>query len=345
METLVTIAIASYNNAPYIERCIESTLQQTYGHLEILIVDDGSKDDTLKKIERFKADDRVKIIIKENGGLSTVRQKALEVATGDYISFIDADDYLKSEYVERMLTKLVRDKSDICICSTIFENENGDELQKTKYRCVDSITPIVPTIKIQSNTKERVTGRLYLSDSWNKMYRMAFLRESGINFCMPKGYNGTDSIFNRLLVLHEPSYSTISYDGYAHVLYEKSAVHRKRKNLLFSYMKIVEQMIAECEKIGIRTEMNDAIATYYIRCLVSACVDVYHDDKNYFRCYKGINHIYCQHKAFSDQNQIPILPMSKIQKVYVKILSFSFLRCRVLMPVALLLFVKLKNIK
>ena len=342
---LITIAIASYNNGKYIERCVESVIHQTYRDLEILIVDDGSCDDTLYLLEKYKTDNRVKIVSKENGGLSTVRQMSLEMATGDYICFVDADDYLRSEYVERMLAKLLNDKTDICICSTSFENENGAELQKSKYRCTESASPLIPTIQVQSTIREQITSRLFLSDSWNKMYRAAFLKETGVSFCMPKGFNGTDSIFNRLLVLHEPSYSTISYEGYVHVLYEISAVHRKRKNLLFSYMKIVEGMIEECRKVGAGEKMKETISVYYIRCIVSSCIDVYNDDNCYLHCLQAVNQIYRKHKLFVSANRLNKLPIVMVPNKYIRILAYMFFKCRVLMPMGLSLYSKLIKLK
>ena len=342
---LVTIAIASYKNVKYIERCVDSVIHQTYQNLEILIVDDGSNDDTLSRLRKYDSDHRIKVVCKENGGLSSVRQMALDMAKGDYICFIDADDYLRPEYVNRMLSKLINNKTDICICSTSFENENGDELQKSKYRCAESVSPLIPTIQVQSNIREQITNRLFLSDSWNKMYRVAFLKETGVNFCMPKGYNGTDSIFNRLLVLHEPSYSTISYVGYVHVLYEKSAVHRKRKNLLFSYMKIVEGMIEECRKIGIGEKMNDAIYAYYIRCLVSSCVDIYKDDSNYLHCFKEVNQIYKQHKSFENEKGLIEIPIRMVPNKYTRILAYMFFKCRALMPLVLSLYINFLKMK
>jgi glycosyltransferase involved in cell wall biosynthesis len=342
---LVTIAIASYNNGKYIERCVDSVRHQTYQNLEILIVDDSSNDDTLSRLEKYGFDCRVKILSKENGGLSSVRQMSLEMATGDYICFIDADDYLMPEYVERMLTKLLNDNTDICICSTSFENENGNKLQRSKYLCTESVSPIIPTIQLQSNSRKQITSGLYLSDSWNKLFRIAFLKETGVHFCMPKGYNGTDSIFNRLLVLHEPSYSTISYEGYVHVLYEKSAVHRKRKDLLFSYMRIVEGMMDECIKIGISEKMKETISVYYIRCIVSSCIDVYKDDNCYLHCLRAVNQIYRKHSVFVSANGLSKLPVVMVPNKYIRILAYMFFKCRVLMPLGLSLYSKLIKLK
>lgn len=251
MDRLVTIAIASYNNAPYIERCINSAIHQSYYQLEILIVDDGSNDDTLDRIKKYKTDDRVKIIIKENGGLSSVRQNALEEAKGDYICFIDADDYLNADYVKGMLLQMMSDNSDVCICSTQVEDEGGlVNRRDTQAFYVDENLPLKVSTEMLAKKHSNLSGKLSLSDSWNKMYKTSFLRRIGVQFKLPKGYNGTDLVFNHKVVLYEPLYSFVSAVGYYHVLYEKSAVRRKKKELQKGFQYIISDIVLEAKKAG-----------------------------------------------------------------------------------------------
>ena len=204
MNVLVTVAIASYNNAPYIKRCIESVLAQTYQNLEILIVDDGSKDNSLEIVEKYKDDSRVRIVSKENGGLSTVRQFSIDHAKGEFVCFIDADDYLQDNYVEVMLKKLLADNSDVCVCSTRFENKDSSYIENASlfWKNIDSLTPYRSTPSFLSGIDGHEYNNLHLSDSWNKMYRLSSIRNSGVKFCMPKELNGSDSLFNLLLALH-----------------------------------------------------------------------------------------------------------------------------------------------
>ena len=265
MDNLVTIAIASYNNATYIERCIDSVISQTYPTLEILIVDDGSKDDTLLRIERYREDQRVRILAKENGGLSSVRQMGLDNAQGDYICFIDADDYLMNTYVEQMLHKLEVEKSDVCICSTRFEDAEGNYLKAASesMKCSESILPFSVSMKQYSNLSDTSEKRVHLSDSWNKMYRTRFVRDCRVRFSMPKGLNGSDSLFNRLLFLHEPYYSSVQSVEYVHVIYKRSAVHRRHKDLQSSFMYIVKQMNKQTKKLSCEHLLKERITYYY----------------------------------------------------------------------------------
>lgn len=333
MECLVSIAIASYNNALYIERCVESVIQQTYSNLEILIVDDGSQDDTLSRLEKYKPDRRIKTVCKENGGLSSVRQKALDIATGDYICFIDADDYLADFYVESMLTKILVDKSNVCVCSTEFITENGEKLQKESnaFLCKESERPILLTPNILSNFA-KAERQLHLSDSWNKMYDVDFVRSTGVRFCMPKGLNGTDSLFNKLLALHSPMYSVIGAIGYIHIIYKSSAVHRKKKNLIRSYLTITEKTIAECEKIGVRQQMEKYICEKLYAQLYIAYLDVYRETESYGEAMVELRSIYSEYDKFVHEHQIKEVDVWQIRTRSVKVFIILMKWCKPFVP-------------
>ncbi len=332
---LITIAIASYNNGKYIERCVESVIHQTYQNLEIIIVDDGSSDDTFSRLEKFKSDKRIKIVCKENGGLSSVRQLALEIAQGDYINFIDADDYLADFYAERMLSKILQDKSNVCVCSTLFINELGVVLsgETNTFLCKDSKSPIYVNPQKLSNSRDTEIKQLHLSDSWNKMYDVSFLKSTGVRFCMPKGLNGTDTIFNRLLVLHSPIYSTISVKGYIHVIYNSSAVHRKQKNLLKSFLIISEKTIEECEKMGIRHQLDDYISRRLYTRLYIAYIDVYKETAGYKEALSKLSNMYATYNNFVNEHKIKRIKITKLMPWSVLIFTLMLKYLRPVVPV------------
>lgn len=322
MGSLVTVAIASYNNKSYIERCVDSVISQTYQNLEILIVDDGSKDDSLARIERYKTDSRVRVFAKENSGLSSARQMALDNATGEYISFIDADDYLAPTYVEHLLNKLAADGSDICLCSTRFEDMKGNYLpgESKMLSCRETEKPTPVTLEALSDPNEHLTDQFYLSDSWDKMYRMSFLRKSGVVFNMPKGYNGSDMVFNRRLALRCPVYSKISSEEYIHVIYKSSAVHRKKKDLLRTSSFVTEQMLNDIRELGIEKQVKDRVTVFYYWGLYLACQDVYLEggaDRN-----DTFKNMKTRHKAFIVSNQIKF--PKGVKSVLLRSFSYTF---------------------
>lgn len=307
MNPVVTIAIALYNNAAYVKRCVESVLSQTYQSLEIIIVNDGSTDNSLQECACYKSMPSVVIIDKPNGGLSSTRQTALDAATGEYICFIDADDYLLPTHVENMLKKMREENSDICICSTRFEDAEGNELAKQSERMrIIEVPPYQVQIVKKPGNKKVERPAMHLSDSWNKMYRLPFLRQSQVDFKMPKGMNGTDTSFNSRLFFHEPVFSSVGAVGYVHVVYQKtgSATQRKEKNLIDSFQIIINQLIEESEIMGFATESELRIRRTYNEYLRYAYQDVYCESDSLWDCYRRFNVIKKKDKEFCQAHQI-----------------------------------------
>ncbi len=115
MNDLVSIIIPVYNGEEYLRRCLDSILNQTYKNLEIIVVNDGSTDSTKKIIDEYK-DKRIKPIHKENEGVSEARNDGIEKSTGRYISFVDADDYIEPDFVEKMLNIIKKYKVKYVTC-------------------------------------------------------------------------------------------------------------------------------------------------------------------------------------------------------------------------------------
>nr|WP_263325069.1 glycosyltransferase [Neobacillus sp. Marseille-Q6967] len=116
----ISIIVAAYNVENYIEKCLDSIITQTYKDLEIIVVNDGSTDKTQEKINAYSmTDKRIIIINKSNGGLSSARNEGLEIATGDYIGFIDGDDYISEEMYEILLKEIIENKCEIAICAVL----------------------------------------------------------------------------------------------------------------------------------------------------------------------------------------------------------------------------------
>lgn len=331
---VVTVAVASCNNAPYIERCVDSVIHQSYINLDVLIVDDGSKDDTVYKIEKFTKDSRLRIIIKENGGLSSARQRALEEAMGDYICFIDADDYLRNDYVESMLSQIMADNSDICICSTLFENEDGSINEKDSQSfAVMDMPPLKVTNELLSKRNNNLSGLLSLSDSWNKMYRTSFLKEIGIQFNLPKGLNGSDLVFNHKVALYEPQYSFVSAIGYCHVLYKKSAVRRKKKELQQGFQFIISDIINEAYRANCIDMLKGKIVNLHYYLLRYALQDRLNETDGLKLKLCEISNSRNMNTLFIEQNRILVNKFGFMETNSLRIFYLLFLYLPFLLPI------------
>ena len=122
---LVSIIVPVYNVENYIKRCLDSIIHQTYRNIEIIIVDDGSTDSSATICDEYgKKDGRVIVIHKVNGGLSEARNVGIETAGGDYLSFVDSDDFIASNMIECILSKMKMYDAEIGVCAyqNVFEN-------------------------------------------------------------------------------------------------------------------------------------------------------------------------------------------------------------------------------
>ena len=122
---LVSVVVPVYNVEKYLSRCVDSILRQTYNNLQIILVDDGSNDKSAVICDEYaKKDTRILVIHKTNGGLSDARNVGIDNAKGDYICFIDSDDFVRETYVEGLLCVILEYNADIAVC--LFEKGNGD---------------------------------------------------------------------------------------------------------------------------------------------------------------------------------------------------------------------------
>ena len=120
MEGLVTVVIPIYNVEKYLDRCINSIVNQTYKNREIILVDDGSPDNCPKICDAWaKKDDRIVVIHKENGGVSSAHNKGLDVATGDYITFVDSDDFIEDDMLSSLFNAI--GDAQMAMCGFTFD--------------------------------------------------------------------------------------------------------------------------------------------------------------------------------------------------------------------------------
>lgn len=182
--TKISVCIPFYNLETYASRCLDSILNNTYKHLEVICVNDGSTDKTLDILRRYeKNDQRVVVVDKPNGGVVSARNAAIAVATGDFIAFIDGDDWVHHQYFEALLYVQGKTNSDVVICDYVLctqkESESPIDFDRISYQ-VKSVTCVLGSESIRSLIWGRLFSRRLVSQ----------LKDAeGINL-------GEDTIFN-----------------------------------------------------------------------------------------------------------------------------------------------------
>jgi glycosyltransferase involved in cell wall biosynthesis len=161
----ISVIVPIYNVEAYLPRCIDSILSQTYRNIEVILVDDGSPDNSGKICDRYAGeDDRIKVIHRENGGLSAARNSGIDCATGEYLAFVDSDDYVKEDFIEFLYELMCKADADISACGALTVFSDGS----TENPSTDTGTHIMDS--------REALERMCYNDSfyvttWDKLYK------------------------------------------------------------------------------------------------------------------------------------------------------------------------------
>lgn len=159
---LISVIVPVYNTDVFLVKCLESIAAQTYDDLEIILVDDGSTDNSLSICRDFvEKDKRFKLIIKKNGGVSSARNKALEIASGEYIGFVDSDDEIEPQMFEIMHKNMIEKSADLSVCG---QTQSGTGKRTTNF--FDS----VKVLERDETIKELLLNRAILGGPCNKLF-------------------------------------------------------------------------------------------------------------------------------------------------------------------------------
>ena len=120
----VSVIVPVYNSSTYIDKCMTSLVNQTLDDIEIIVIDDGSNDDTLKKLEKYKR--KIKLIKQKNSGVASARNKGLMNATGEYIAFVDSDDWIEQDMFQVMYNKAMEKNYDAVECDFKYVDDNKE---------------------------------------------------------------------------------------------------------------------------------------------------------------------------------------------------------------------------
>ena len=171
-QPLITVAVTVYNIKDYLKRSIESVCNQTYKNLEILLVDDGSTDGSELVCDEYAArDSRIRVIHKKNGGPSEARNIAIEQAKGEYVAFVDGDDWIEKDMYANMYLALQKGNADLAVCA--YKQVSASHIQDSSD---DTILYFDKGEALESFIKEEEEVRIQ-NAAWNKLFHKELLKE------------------------------------------------------------------------------------------------------------------------------------------------------------------------
>ena len=299
---LVSIIVPIYNGEEFLKETIESLINQTYKNIEILLIDDGSTDSSPIICDEYaKIDTRIKVINKENGGLSSARQCGIDACNGRYFATVDADDYVAKDYVEILYKALINNAADIVVCGV----EVFGKGIKT-WHAIPSLkgysNPLALTNELIKNDFAKIAESLILTDSWNKMYKVEFVKKSGVKFCLDKKYRGNDLQFNYRLALHCPIYFISNEVLLYHRNHPGSLITNKEKPIQEGFEIITKSLFEETKSLNL--EADSELSKIYWSLIYILLRDIYNKGGHFIEQHKKFKKCLFLNKKFVKENNI-----------------------------------------
>ena len=221
MNELISIIVPAYNAVSYIDHLFTCLLGQTYSNLEIILVNDGSTDDTLDKCLQYaQADSRVRIISQQNAGVSAARNRGMEEAGGTYICFIDVDDVVEQDFIEVLYKNAIRDKCDVVCCGCIQTTGSYSLEESGTYPTVkrDRLITESRDVFIDYCKNDEQYGCVV----WAKIIK----RSLAARFRFEKLKYGEDTLFMQDVLANAARIKLIDYRGYYYIRWDQSATQK-----------------------------------------------------------------------------------------------------------------------
>jgi len=251
MDELISVIVPIYNVEKQLKRCINSIINQTYKNIQILLIDDGSKDSSGKICDNFsKYDTRIIVLHQDNTGVSAARNKGIELAEGRYICFIDSDDYIEKNYIEELHQLMKDEKIDLGICDLNYKYTNKEDCWSTVGKKTINLKNVSEEIFLELNEKYLLYG------PYNKIFKSSIIKKQKIRFIKEMSY-GEDLIFNLSYLQYVKIIKTTNQTRYNYIADIDNSLANKYRADRFKTGKIIfEELYKFFEINGMLSEKS-----------------------------------------------------------------------------------------
>ena len=286
---LFSVIVPVYNVEKYLRQCVDSILMQTFADFELILVDDGSKDSSGAICDEYaKKDARVKVIHQENAGLSVARNEGTDIALGDYVIYIDSDDYISSEeFLSKIAQKTLKNVEVILYgYKKYFESNNTFALDCCNY-------PNVENISTNDVVKSLLSVDMYEASAWTKAIKRSFLVQNEIKF-VPKMIS-EDSDWYLQVITKAQTFSNVNEAFVVYRQREGSISHAPKIKSLVDNLHILENWPKRFDELALSLEMKQALmsvlARYYGNLLILYSCFNKKDVKCYYTRVKSLKYL------------------------------------------------------
>ncbi|EPD52348.1 hypothetical protein HMPREF1210_01701 [Paenisporosarcina sp. HGH0030] len=313
MKPVFSIIVPVYKVEKYLSRCVESLINQTFENIEIILVNDGSPDSCPQICDNYAVkDSRIKTIHKENGGLSDARNFGLRQAHGDYLFFVDSDDYIELDTCEQFLSVLGSNNPDIVVGNAKrIENESVKLMQHQFFNNSQIVTGEYYL------KKELKSGTMYMT-AWQNLYNKEFLINNKLEF--KYGLLHEDEQFTPRVFLKAEKVIATDIVFYNYMIREDSITTVKNKIKNAEHIMLIceelQKIYSEIENVDLKLLLNDNLVNKYLTTFQVA--SLHKSEYSYL-----VNNNFLNNKAYTIKNKLRVLLFKLNKKLYYNINNFS----------------------
>ncbi len=297
----VSVIIPVYNIENYIDKCLESVVNQTIDELEIIIVNDGSTDSSKDVIDKYMAkyNNKIKYLEKENGGLSSARNYGLKYATGEYIAFLDGDDYIELDTYKEMYEKAKKENADMVECDFLWEYPN--KVKKDIGKIYLSKNEMIEKVRVVA---------------WNKLIKKEIIEKENLEF--PEGLRYEDIEFCYKLV---PYLNKVSFvkKPFVHYVQRKTSIANTQNVKTKEIFMILDNVINYYKENNIYEEYKNELEYIYTRYLLCSSLKRMCKIKNKLERKKALNETWEKlNNRFPNWKKNKILKKFNLKNLYIR---------------------------
>ena len=290
MSGLVSVIIPVYNVEEFLRRCLDSVCNQTYENIEIIIVNDGSPDNSQVIIDEYaKKDNRIVSIIQENGGLSDARNSGMKVANGKYLMFVDSDDYIEHNCIQLLVDNANKTKADIIVSNKKTLNLNGE----FSYG-VDLENKVLNERDMRTSALkfDYFLGRGYGVSAWAKLYNNNFIENMGIKFEKNNEIFAEDMLFNLKCYTYNPKISLINEELYIYCNNGDSITKTYKPNIAKRMLALVKKLYIHLLELDRLEQHQDLLDFMSFNAMSVSCANAYqYSEERYLEIKKEIEYL------------------------------------------------------
>ena len=262
----ISVIVPIFNASKSIKKCIESIINQTYKNIEIILINDGSEDNTLEIINDYKEkDERIKVINKANSGVANTRNVGIEIATGQYIMFVDSDDYIDVNYIYEMHNELVKNDSDVAVSGMTSCENNEKKIKKIIYKnesCnlqfSEIISEIINKLTFCSACKTLIKKEMIFSfNMLKKATKIRYVNSTGYYYVFSK-----NSATNKTDIKSINKYCQDNYYAFNYIKNNTQCENYLISNRVLTKINIAIKKVIYSDKITYKLFKNEATKIY-----------------------------------------------------------------------------------